>query len=62
MKAEGTLGSDGTDDLRLGITGTPGGAGKSNWIFSSKVMLFVSFGNNRFNLEALVGRAGSGGN
>ena len=61
MKTDGTSGRDGTEDLRLCKTLAPGGAGNSNWIFSSKVMLFVSFGSRRFNFDALVGGGGSGG-
>jgi hypothetical protein len=61
MNTEGTRGRDGTDDLRLCLETGPGGAGKSSWIFSSNVMLFVLFGNKRINLAALVGGGGSGG-
>ena len=61
MNTEGTRGRDGTEDRRLCIEDWPGGAGNNNWIFSSNVILFVSFGSKRCNLFALVGGGGSGG-
>jgi hypothetical protein len=61
MNTDGTRGRDGTEDLRLCLETVPGGAGKRSWIFSSKVMLLVSFGRRRVNLDALVGGGGRGG-
>lgn len=53
-------GSDGTDDLRFGTPCTPGGAGNSREIFSSTVILRVSFGRSLSNRDAVVGNADGG--
>lgn len=61
MYTDGNRGSEGTEDLRFRVVIAPGGAGKSSWIFSSNVILFVLFGKRRIKLAALVGGGGKGG-
>ena len=61
MNTEGTRGRDGTEDLRFCNVMDCGGAGNSNSIFSSKVILLVSFGSIRLNSDAVFGMGGRGG-